>query len=48
MAGHVTYLAYSFWSYNFGGAPTTIKGRLLSSVSNSKAPDSVIFLYVTL
>jgi len=38
--------AYSL--YNFYWATTTIKGRLLSSVTNAKALDSVNFLCVTL
>ena len=38
--------AYSL--YNFSWATTTIKGRLLSSVTNAKALDCVNFLCVTL
>jgi len=38
--------AYSL--YNFSWATTTIKGRLLSSVTNAKALDCINFLCVTL
>jgi len=42
---HITWFAY--WLLNFYWA-TTIKGRLLSSVTNAKALDCINFLCVTL
>jgi len=38
---------FAYWLYNFYCATTTIKGRLLSSVTNAKALGCVNFLCVT-
>jgi len=41
-------LRFAYLLYNFCWATTTIKGRLLSSITNAKALDCVNFLCVTL